>query len=126
MTPDGAKTSEVFLCQIGCILAIHKDSSCVAMYIISLWLEELHATNGPRMGALTPRSFRYLKYQGNINNQVHRQLIPVEHIKHPACVIPTNCSSEALHLNTYGKLKASTLLSIDFNFFTRQVVEQSI
>jgi hypothetical protein len=121
VTPDGAKESEVFLCQIGCIVAVHHKGHCVAMFILALWLEELNAHNGPAWASLTPRSFRYLKYQENAHGQVHRQLLSIECVRNPACVLSMDCDRDALHLTSYGRMKMKTLLSIDFTFFTRYV-----
>lgn len=120
-TPPGSKPSEIYICQIGCIIAIHKGESCVKMYILGLWTEELHYRNGPEWASLMPRSFRYLKYQPNVEGKVHRQLLDIESIASPACIIATDCKKDSLHLNTYGRMKQKTLLSVDFTFFTRYV-----
>lgn len=117
--PNGAKASDHFCAQIGAIMSLHRTDKCVGMYVLCMWLEELHAKNGPQWADLTPACVRYFAYQRNVHNKVHRQLLPVDYICAPAFVTPMSGNSLELSLKRPGDMFRVRLCGIDCQFFTR-------
>lgn len=117
--PDGARETDLHFAQVAAILAISKRGHCVGLYMLCLWLEELHSRNGPEWGDLTPRCFRYLAYQKNSANQVHRQLLKVDYILTPGFVTPLTCKSVNLIKKSSTDMFKVRFTAIDSTFFTR-------
>lgn len=117
--PEGARKSELFFAQVAAIMSVHKGDECLSIYILCLWMEELHAQNGPEWGDLTPSCVRYLAYQKNRHNKVHRQLIRVDHILSPAFVSPLSNDAADLSRKNTQELFRARFCAIDCQFFTR-------
>lgn len=117
--PDGARATDIYFAQVAAILSVTRQNACVGVYLLCMWMEELHAGNGPEWADLTPACVRYLTYQRNRNNKVHRQLIKVDHVLSPGLVVPLSCTTKDLSRRSTAELLRMRFSAIDCQFFSR-------
>jgi hypothetical protein len=117
--PEGAKVQTKFFGQVGAFIAVMRQQTCIKLYVLLLWLEELHVGNGPSNMHLFPECVRFFKYQKDRQDRVHRQLIPIEHLLRPAFIIPLDCKYDLLLKSRYHEMLRGTLIGIDMEFVAR-------
>lgn len=122
MFPVGHSKSESYFGQLASVLFVCYDGIPQAAFIVCLWLTDEH-TNFPKHTTTDLSPFPLLRYEKNVDGNIHRQMFRVESILGPAICLPQTL--QAVDLSSPPNVLARLpMYLVPSEFLTRQLTTQ--